>query len=75
MQTGFGSMLAHEDGAAIARLILEIDEPNLVELVHELRQRRELSATVRVLNTLASNPGDGFLCRRAMQRIGLERGG
>ena len=75
MQSEFGSMLAHEDGAAIARLILEIDEPNLVEFVHELRQRRELCATVRVLNALASDPGAGFLSRRAMQRIGLERSG
>lgn len=64
-----------QDGATFARLILDAQEPELVELVHQLRQRRKLCAAVRALNAFAATPNDAFLGRRAMQRLGLECGG
>jgi hypothetical protein len=49
-------------------------EPELMELVGELCYRRRFRATVHALNELMGHPSEGFVARRAIQRLGLGGG-
>ncbi len=67
--------LAAEDAAKVANVILALPDPDFLELVHELRYRRHLTAAIHALNSLAENKGNGDSARKAIRRLGLERGG
>ena len=43
------------------RTILELPEPELMKLVHELCYRRRFNATVHALNKLSGDPSEGFV--------------
>jgi hypothetical protein len=64
-----------DDARNFARSIAEMPEPELSDLVHNLRWHRRLTSTVHALNGLMQNPADAELGTRALRRLGLERCG
>ena len=74
MRSDLADALSRDDAAVVARTILDMPEPELIELVHELCYRRRFNATVHALSELMEHPSDGFVAQRAIQRLGLGGG-
>jgi hypothetical protein len=74
MRSDLADALSRNDAAVIAHSILDMPEPELMELVGELCYRRRFNAAVHALNELMEHPSDGFVARRAIQRLGLGGG-
>jgi hypothetical protein len=63
------------DVIAIARILSQSSDVQVVEIIRQLRGRKELSTTVRSLNHLLADPSHRDVALLAFRRMGLEHGG
>jgi len=59
----------------VARRISEASDIEIVEILHQLRDKRELSRTVRALNALLQDSAHNETAWLALRRLGLEHAG
>ena len=70
-----GETVSIEEALALARMLVEADDVERVELLHRLRQNLKLTRAVRGFNTLIEQPFHRVLGSRALKSIGLDKGG
>jgi hypothetical protein len=63
------------NGPAAAQTICSASDTKVVEIVHRLRNRRQLFRTVHALNELLHDPENCDHGRNALRRLGLDYGG
>lgn len=63
------------EAVAVARVIVETNDSERVEMLHRLRQSLKLSRTVRGLNRLLDQPDHRPLGRQALKCMGLDFSG
>jgi hypothetical protein len=70
----FPELAGADHARLVARQIVGLSDPEVFDLIHQMRREKRLSETVRALNSLTQSD-DRDLGRHALGRMGLGRAG